>query len=64
MGEISEMMADGILCEECGGFVGEEIIISNGGKIKGKAILETPGVPLKCEDCERPRRKASRRKAK
>lgn len=36
MGEIVEMMINGLLCEQCGGFIdGEE-----------------PGYPRVCEDCE------------
>lgn len=36
MGEIAEMILEGILCEECGSLVdGEEV-----------------GYPRKCEDCE------------
>lgn len=36
MGDITEMILDGELCEECGGY------------IDGKA----PGYPRKCNDCK------------
>ncbi len=36
MGELSEMILDGILCQECG------VFIENG---------EALGVPRSCEDC-------------
>lgn len=57
MGEISEMIQDGILCDECGGFVGDEKIRANGGKVDGDNILEVPGRPLTCNDCKREARK-------
>lgn len=38
MGEISEMILEGILCDECGGLVGDE--------------PESVGYPRKCEGCE------------
>lgn len=47
MGEIAEMMIDGILCEDCGGFVGKDKLLDvDGDKITGM------GMPMKCEDCE------------
>jgi hypothetical protein len=37
LGEITEMILKGILCEECGGLVGDE--------------LEAVGYPRKCDSC-------------
>lgn len=36
MGDVVEMILDGILCEVCGGYIEDD---------------ETPGHPRKCEDC-------------
>lgn len=38
MGDIAEMILEGILCEDCGGLIDEE----------GTAL----GYPATCEDCE------------
>lgn len=57
MGEIREMMEEGVLCDECGGFVGAAKINANGGKVVGDEILEVPGRPLTCNDCKREARK-------
>ena len=38
MGEVTDMILSGILCEECGGMAGDE--------------PEEVGYPRKCEDCE------------
>ena len=40
MGEITEMILEGILCEVCGGLTIEE-------------NEEVPGHPVTCEDCRR-----------
>lgn len=37
MGEVSEMVLDGILCEVCGVYIDDD---------------KDPGHPRKCEDCE------------
>lgn len=39
MGEMVEMVMEGVLCECCGVFVGDE-------------ESDPPGHPLRCEDCE------------
>lgn len=38
MGEVTDMILDGTLCDECGGMVGDE--------------PEAVGFPRRCEDCE------------
>lgn len=37
MGEIAEMMLEGILCQECGGFIDDH---------------EADGYPRSCKDCQ------------
>lgn len=49
MGEITEMMLDGTLCEGCGG-VFPDIM----------ADAEPPGHPRRCERCEPPKRSPGR----
>ena len=57
-GEITEMMEEGLLCSECGAFVGVEKIALNGGVVgpiipgKTTEIIKSPDMYLKCEDCE------------
>ncbi len=53
MGDISEMIQDGILCDDCGGFVGAAKINANGGLVNGDKILKAPGHPITCNDCKR-----------
>lgn len=53
MGDISEMMQDGLLCQECGGFNGVEKIKANGGEFDGQNIIKSPGFPITCHDCKR-----------
>lgn len=49
MGDITEMILDGVLCKDCGGFVGVELIIANGGEVdKNGAITAAPGFPISC----------------
>lgn len=48
---MAESMLDGTCCECCGTFLGDDVIIANGGKIIGNCIEEVPGFPIKCEDC-------------
>ncbi len=47
MGEIAEMMLDGTLCEGCGVFM-EDLAPEN----EGDQILDPPGSPRRCDDCE------------
>ena len=44
MGEVSEMMQDGLLCEVCGVYMGDENL-----KKYGK---EEPGFPVQCKECK------------
>lgn len=37
MGEIAEMIILGVLCEQCGGYIDDDV----------------PGYPRACEDCEK-----------
>lgn len=37
MGDIAEMILMGVLCEECGAYIGDD---------------EAPGYPRKCNDCK------------
>lgn len=46
MGEIAEMIHEGILCQECGGLI-EDLIPS-----VGEELLGAPGYPRACEDCK------------
>jgi len=49
MGDISEMIQDGILCKDCGGFIGEDLITQNGGEIdENGTIILSPGFPISC----------------
>lgn len=53
MGEISELIQDGVLCQVCGGaMILEKSFIENGGKIEGDKVIEVPGFPFSCEDCK------------
>jgi hypothetical protein len=52
VGEIAEMMLDGTLCQNCGTFLGVRVIRENGGKVEGSEIIEPPGFPISCENCE------------
>lgn len=47
MGDISEMMLEGTLCEECGAFIEDG---------------DGEGYPRKCEDCE-PKKKKKKKKS-
>lgn len=44
MGEITEMVLEGVLCEGCGSLM--EDMIPRGNK-----KVEAPGYPRRCEDC-------------
>lgn len=46
MGDIAEMLSQGILCEECGCII-EDLIPVDGSD----TILEPPGCPRKCKEC-------------
>lgn len=46
MGEIADMMMDGTLCASCGSLI-EDLIPD-----EGKELLESPGYPRNCGDCE------------
>jgi len=63
MGEIRDMMEEGLLCEICGTFVGEHKIKKHGGKFEGNTIVKSPGFPLKCGACIREEIKDNRRKS-
>lgn len=52
MGDASEMILDGILCQVCGVFLGEQVIKESGGKFVGNEIVEVPGFAITCNDCE------------
>lgn len=52
MGEVSELIQDGILCDQCGGFIGKEKLESLGVEFDGNDILTSPGYPISCDDCE------------
>lgn len=45
MGEIAEMILEGILCEQCGCVI-EDLIPT-----VGEELLDAPGYPRNCEDC-------------
>lgn len=45
MGEITEMMLDGTLCEVCGGLM-EDLVPEEGSE-----LLDAPGYPRRCPDC-------------
>lgn len=45
MGEISEMILDGTLCERCGTLM-EDLLVE-----ASKALKEAPGHPRLCSDC-------------
>lgn len=47
MGEISKLILNGTLCEECGCLM-EDLMPKDGSK----ELLEPPGYPRKCEDCK------------
>ena len=52
MGEVADMMREGVLCQECGVFLGED------------ASYQAPGYPVTCNDCKRearPKRKRRKR---
>ena len=61
MGEIAEMMMDGMLCRECGADIetrrmreaGAEVVIrSHPGTLREVVkITQVPGYPVPCEDC-------------
>lgn len=42
MGDISEMMMEGLLCQSCGVYMGDE----------DDDDYEAPGYPVTCEDCK------------
>lgn len=44
--DISDMIIEGILCQECGCIM-EDLIPD-----KGEQLLEGPGHPRSCEDCD------------
>jgi len=46
MGEITEMILDGTLCEECC------CIVYDGDPSKATEIELSPGYPRKCENCD------------
>jgi hypothetical protein len=53
MGEITDLILEGVLCECCGGMVEDEIIEAAGGSVsEGGTSITGPGFPLKCESCE------------
>lgn len=46
MGEISDMMLDGTLCEGCGELMDDLV------PDEGNELLEPPGHPRRCADCQ------------
>jgi hypothetical protein len=52
MGEISTLIQEGILCDLCGVFNGEEKIKANGGEFDGLACTKVPGFPITCDNCK------------
>lgn len=46
MGEVAGMFLDGLLCQSCGGLM-EDLIPDEGDE-----LLDAPGFPRNCEDCE------------
>lgn len=46
MGEITEMILDGILCEQCGCII-EDLIPTD----DSEELFEGPGYPRKCKEC-------------
>ncbi|MBO0479615.1 hypothetical protein JZO72_08225 [Vagococcus fluvialis] len=46
MGEIADMMLEGILCQQCGTLI-EDLIVEGSNTLK-----EAPGYPRSCSDCE------------
>ena len=54
MGEIAEMMINGIMCEQCGCWMPEaERCIESKGRVDGDIFDDPPGYPRKCNDCAR-----------
>ena len=47
MGEVSEMILDGTLCQICGGVFADLI------PDKGRTLLDSPGHPRTCKSCEK-----------
>lgn len=45
MGEIADMMIDGVLCQYCG-VIMDDLIPDDSDE-----LLEAPGYPRSCEDC-------------
>lgn len=46
MGEATDMILDGTLCEVCGSLI-EDLIPDEGNE-----LLESPGYPRPCDDCK------------
>jgi len=49
MGDVTKMIMDGLLCQECGGAMEDINEYCDGGESEG----EVPGYPRTCEDCLR-----------
>lgn len=47
MGDVSDMILEGILCQGCGVLMDD--LVPEGG---GKELKPGPGYPRSCEDCE------------
>jgi hypothetical protein len=62
MGDVADMMLEGILCQQCGGLM-DEFCLPDDADPDKEHVAEAPGYPQTCADCkEYERRQAARRK--
>lgn len=52
MGDVADMMLEGVLCCECGVLIEARRFRKAGGVLEGTALKKRPGYPVPCEDCQ------------
>ena len=51
MGEIAEMMLEGVLCQYCGVLMEDYCLPDDYPEDKEPPVIEAPGYPRTCADC-------------
>lgn len=51
MGEIAEMMLEGVLCQYCGVLMDDYCLPDDHPEDKEPPVIEAPGYPRTCADC-------------